>query len=235
MVRSSSLRSIRHSPGSDWHSAFLSPSTSACATRRVGQRGYDLHRRDEGRRGASNRAWPQESHGGNFWRTFELVSGTDQSKRAIARSGAGSARVSPLCIRQNLAPNDRFGSWLRENVLAGADTSEHQLTNSGTGKLAMFLQLRAGIDCIACPAAVSGLVVVSRVWARADAQPSRPDRRLSVGRDPSDDYIDFETCAVFKSRIAAGAPSRKRTTAALIVGPRSSGVFIPYTQRRIAR
>ena len=66
---------------------------------------------------------------------------------------------------------------MRENVLAGADTSEHQLTNSGTGKLAMFLQLRAGIDCIACPAAVSDMVVVSRVWARADAQPSRPDRR----------------------------------------------------------
>src|SRR5689334_20231063 len=49
---------------------------------------------------------------------------------------------------------------------AGADTSEHQLTNSGTDKLAMFLQLRAGIDCIACPAAVGDLVVVSRVWAR---------------------------------------------------------------------
>jgi len=61
---------------------------------------------------------------------------------------------------------DRIGSWLRENVLAGADTSEHQLTNSGTAKLAMFLQLRAGIDCIACPAAVSDLVVVSRIWAR---------------------------------------------------------------------
>src|SRR5258706_1745445 len=42
-------------------------------------------------------------------------------------------------------------------------------TNSripGQAKLAMFLQLRAGIDCIACPAAVSDLVVVSRIWAR---------------------------------------------------------------------
>src|SRR5438876_12374442 len=32
----------------------------------------------------------------------------------------------------------RDSTWLRENILVGADTSEHQLTNSGTGKLAMF-------------------------------------------------------------------------------------------------
>src|SRR5882762_6926402 len=37
--------------------------------------------------------------------------------------------------------NVRFGSWLRENVLAGADTSEHQLTNSGTGKTCHVLAI----------------------------------------------------------------------------------------------
>src|SRR5260370_1977842 len=36
---------------------------------------------------------------------------------------------------------DRNGSWLRENVLAGADTSEHQLTNSGTGKTCHVLAI----------------------------------------------------------------------------------------------
>src|SRR5260370_35522777 len=34
-----------------------------------------------------------------------------------------------------------FGSWLRENVLAGADTSEHQLPNSGTGKTCPVLAI----------------------------------------------------------------------------------------------
>jgi hypothetical protein len=41
--------------------------------------------------------------------------------------------------------------------------------------------------------------------------------------------------AVFKFRNAAGAPSRKLTTDALMTGPRSSGVFMSYTHRRIAR
>jgi len=46
----------------------------ARATRRLGQRGHDLHSGDKGRRGASSRDRPQESHDGNFSNTFELVS-----------------------------------------------------------------------------------------------------------------------------------------------------------------
>src|SRR5260370_354777 len=45
----------------------------ARATRRVDQRGHDLHSRDKGRRGGSNRARHEESHDGNFWSTFELA------------------------------------------------------------------------------------------------------------------------------------------------------------------
>ena len=53
------------------HSCHRPP--HARATRRVGQCRNDLHRRDEGRRGTSNRARHQESHGSNFRSTFELV------------------------------------------------------------------------------------------------------------------------------------------------------------------
>ena len=45
----------------------------ARTTRRVDQRRNDLHRRDEGRRGAPNRARHQEGYGSNFWSTFELA------------------------------------------------------------------------------------------------------------------------------------------------------------------
>src|SRR5258707_9392819 len=51
--------------------------------------------------------------------------------------------------QQKRLAHDRFGSWLRENALAGADTSEHQLTNSGADKLSLFLQLQTGLNCIA--------------------------------------------------------------------------------------
>src|SRR6266436_1838371 len=45
------------------------------------------------------------------------------------------------CITAILARYVGSGSWLRENVLAGADTSEHQLTNSGTGKTCHVLAI----------------------------------------------------------------------------------------------
>src|SRR5260370_40313634 len=46
-----------------------------------------------------------------------------------------------LCGLTLIATHGRCGSWLRENVLAGADTSEHQLTNSGTGKTCHVLAI----------------------------------------------------------------------------------------------
>src|SRR5439155_15396310 len=59
--------------------------------------------------------------------------GVSDQKGSTARYGRRN------CCAAGFQPAyDRLGSWLRENVLAGADTSEHQLTNSGTGKLAMF-------------------------------------------------------------------------------------------------
>ena len=69
----------------------------ARATRRVGQRRNDLHRRDEGRRGASNRARHQESHGGNFWSAFGLV-------RDPSLSRATCALLANRTVRAHHAP-----------------------------------------------------------------------------------------------------------------------------------
>ena len=74
MVQSSSLPSIPHLLGAIGTTHSGQPPPHARATWRVGQRGDDLHRRDEGRRGASNRAQHQESHDGDFWDIFELAS-----------------------------------------------------------------------------------------------------------------------------------------------------------------
>ena len=60
----------------------------------------DLHRRDEGRRGASNRARHQESHGCNFWSAF----GLRPARAAFASCHIGAKRGSshplhpPTCV-----------------------------------------------------------------------------------------------------------------------------------------
>ena len=73
-AQSSSLPSIPHSPGCDCAAHSCQGPHHARATRRLGQRGHDLHGRDKERHGASNRARHEESHDGNFSNTFELVS-----------------------------------------------------------------------------------------------------------------------------------------------------------------
>jgi hypothetical protein len=84
----------------------------------------------------------------------------------IARRGQSLPKGSVVRHSKIAPPMTALGLGCVKTFWRGRTPASTNSRIPGQAKLAMFLQLRAGIDCIACPAAVSDLVVVSRIWAR---------------------------------------------------------------------